>query len=671
MASSNVCWGIELGAGAIKALKLKRDGDGVKLVEFRTVPHKKVLSTPELDQSDATRVALGELVNLVDLTGAPIAISVPGHSGFARFAKLPPVEPKKIPDIVKFEAVQQIPFPIEQVEWDFQTFQTADSPDVEVGIFAVTRDKVMDRLTMWGDVGVTPDYVTLGPLAAYNAVAFDQNFGPKTPGTVILDVGTTSSDLIVCEPGRVWIRTFPLGGHQFTEALVSAFKLSYAKAEALKSQAEQSKHARHILQALRPVLGDLAQDVQRSIGFYMSGHKDANLTRLIGLGSTFSLPGLKKYLGQQLQMEVTRLDQFQRLTAEGPQAAEFEAQSANYATAYGLALQGLGFDHGIMANLMPVPVVRAALWKRKPKWMALAAGLSVAGGAVAFIRPLTDEGKAGTPPESIRQTAQKITQLKGEWQQVEGEFKPDFQAAMVAGLVQHRDVYAHMVDDLGTMLASAREKAASGDNADGSHAIEFKQFRTAYVVGSGPSSEGGGQDDGRGAPPPPADPALGADPNAKRRVVASVDVETTLPNAERFVNQNLIQWLRENAVRAGVPYYVDKDSVRLTIVERRTIESADAPRSGGREDGPGDGRGERQPPTDERGGGPGGGGPGDGGSGGAGGRGGASGAGDPNALAPIPEPKPLGKPGDTLFRLRINWDAIIGAPPAPPAEGST
>ena len=156
---------------------------------------------------------------------------------------------------------------------------------------------------MWNDVGVTPDFVTIGPLAVYNALAWDQQFDESTPGTVILDVGTTSTDLIVCEPGRLWIRTFPVGGHQFTQALVDAFKLSYAKADALKLQAEQSKHFRHILQAMRPVFSDLAQDVQRSIGYYQSSHKDANLTRLIGLGSTFNLPGLRKYLGQQLQME--------------------------------------------------------------------------------------------------------------------------------------------------------------------------------------------------------------------------------------------------------------------------------------------------------------------------------------------------------------------------------
>jgi len=109
-------------------------------------------------------------------------MSVPGHSAFARFAKLPPVEPKKIPDIVKFEAVQQIPFPIDQVEWDYQPFQSEDSPDVEVGIFAITRERIMERLGVYEDVGITPDAVTLSPVAAYNALAYDLAFTPRRRG---------------------------------------------------------------------------------------------------------------------------------------------------------------------------------------------------------------------------------------------------------------------------------------------------------------------------------------------------------------------------------------------------------------------------------------------------------------------------------------------------------
>ena len=121
-------------------------------------------------------MALNRLVNDYDLGGATIAISVPGHSAFALFAKLPPVDQKKVPQIVKFEAVQQIPFPLEEVEWDFQTFRSPDSPDVEVGIFAATKERIRQQIQLYDDFGIVPDIVTLSPIAAYNALAYDLVF---------------------------------------------------------------------------------------------------------------------------------------------------------------------------------------------------------------------------------------------------------------------------------------------------------------------------------------------------------------------------------------------------------------------------------------------------------------------------------------------------------------
>ena len=49
MASSNICWGIEMGYGAIKALKLENDGGEYKVLDYAVINHPKVLSTPELD----------------------------------------------------------------------------------------------------------------------------------------------------------------------------------------------------------------------------------------------------------------------------------------------------------------------------------------------------------------------------------------------------------------------------------------------------------------------------------------------------------------------------------------------------------------------------------------------------------------------------------------------
>lgn len=584
MASSNACWGIEIGAGAVKAVKVVADGDTLKVADFAFIPHPRVLSTPDTDPDDAKRVALGRLVSEHDLSKATIAVSVPGHSAFARFAKLPPVEPKKVPDIVKFEAVQQIPFPLEEVEWDYQTFVSPDSPDVEVGIFAITKQRVSQELAILQDVNLTPDVITLSPVAVYNALAFDLQMTENSPGTILLDVGTTSTDLVIAHSGRVWVRTFPIGGHEFTNALVEQFKLSYPKAEKLKREAEQSKHARHVFQALRPVFSDLVQDVQRSIGYYQSMHPDAKLERLVGMGSTFELPGLRKYLKQQLGMNVYRLEGFKRLESEGPREAEFNARALNFATAYGLALQGLG-QSTLNANLMPVAVTKEAMWAAKGKWFAAAAGLAVVAAGAMFIRPFLDQQTTSIPePGEIREVSSNASRLSTEATSagVTADVSQGEKIATLMSLYEGRDSYLRLLGDVNEMLAAASATAAR--TAD-SQAFDLESMRTDYLYGNmqiptGPGAAGGrnidrgdrfrmempeevretrygfttGGRDPRGVGSGEETEASGP---TGPRVAVTLELSTMRKDVQVFVEETLKRWLDRHESRDGVPYYFE------------------------------------------------------------------------------------------------------------------
>ena len=85
------------------------------------------------------------------MTGDRVAISVGGHAGLVRFIRLPPVEAKKIPDIVKYEARQQIPFDLNDVIWDYQRMgggseEEGFALEAEIGLFAMKRDAVFRAL---------------------------------------------------------------------------------------------------------------------------------------------------------------------------------------------------------------------------------------------------------------------------------------------------------------------------------------------------------------------------------------------------------------------------------------------------------------------------------------------------------------------------------------------
>src|SRR4051794_17617920 len=107
-------WGIDLGQCGLKAIRLQEKDGQVVATAFDFVEHPKILTQPDADPDQLTREALDKFLSRNVLKGDIVAISVPGQSGLARFVKLPPVEEKKIGDIVKFEAKQQIPFSLDE-----------------------------------------------------------------------------------------------------------------------------------------------------------------------------------------------------------------------------------------------------------------------------------------------------------------------------------------------------------------------------------------------------------------------------------------------------------------------------------------------------------------------------------------------------------------------------
>src|SRR5205807_1200634 len=279
-------WGIDLGQCALKALRVENIDGQVTATAFDYVEYPKILSQPDADPGQLTREALEKFLSRNSLKGDTVAISVPGQSGLARFVKLPPVEEKKITDIVRFEAKQQIPFNLDEVVWDFQKITSGVVSDgfameTEIGLFAMKRDMVSRYLGHFKEVNVEVHLVQMAPLALCNYVAYDllqinadgsggpdgeQPAGGKKRCVVALDIGADSANLVITDGKRIiWQRPIPLGGNHFTRALTKDMKLTFAKAEHLKPHATKSPDLKQILSSLKPVLNDFVGEVQRSL----------------------------------------------------------------------------------------------------------------------------------------------------------------------------------------------------------------------------------------------------------------------------------------------------------------------------------------------------------------------------------------------------------------------
>lgn len=383
MARGSYVWGIDIGKSALKALRCRMSDDPKKLeaVAFEYIEYPMSLTQAEADPVEIIRSTLEQFIGRHDLKGDMVAVSVPGNLGLSKFIKLPPIETKKIPDIVKYEARQQIPFPLEQVVWRWQRLagglveESGFVFDAEVALFAMKREQVFKALAPLEQAGIHVDVLQLTPIALANMAIFDQLPDPSTldpdqhaPSVALVSVGVDSTDLVVTNGRRIWQRSIPAGGSNFTRALVQGMKLTFSRAETLKRNAVKAEDPKAVFKTMKPVFNEFASELQRSLNYFTGTDKTATISKVLLMGNATKLRGLTDFVAQQLQLDVQRLDKFNGLEGAAVLSSPaFREHQLAFGTAYGLALQAAGAA-AISTNLLPDEIVRDRIIESKKPW---------------------------------------------------------------------------------------------------------------------------------------------------------------------------------------------------------------------------------------------------------------------------------------------------------------
>lgn len=503
MADQRAAWGIDIGQSSLKAIKLRQGDDGGPLIAeaFDYIQFPKILSQPDAVAEEIVPQAMQTFLSRNDLKGDSVSISVPGQSALTRFIQLPPVESKKLHEIVKYEARQQIPFALEDVIWDYQPLgagseQSGFLLDAEVGLFAMKKEQVHQQLRPYNNAKVEVDLIQIAPLALYSMLSLDE-LGIRRdeagePGDeyyIVLDMGCDNTTLMVSNGYKIWIRNVPIGGNHFTRALTKEMKLSFAKAEHLKCNATKSPDPRAVFQALRPVFNDYVAEIQRSIGFFSSVNRSAKVSKVIGLGNGFKLAGLQKFLQQNLQYPVDRPETFKAVSGDAVlNSPLFMENILTFAVPYGLALQGLGLSR-MRTSLLPPEITTARIIRRKKPWGVAAAAtlllsLSAATAATAMNYGVVQAPEFKTAEEDAKKFGTEVSTLGTNYDAQKAGFagnqaRLDQYTTGLRGLPPHLEVF-------NSILAAAPrdDRQLSSDQIGEKDQVSILQFSTDRIADS-------------------------------------------------------------------------------------------------------------------------------------------------------------------------------------------
>jgi len=354
MASANKVITIDLGTSTLKVAEFGVSrGGALTLLRFG-VAELGLDPNKEEERAKFITPTLSKLLKESGIRGREVSLSISGQSVFMRFVKLPPVDPAQVEQVVKFEAQQNVPFPIDEVTWDYQMMpaRTAGSNEAEAVIVAIKKEVIEAEVEAVERVGLKISQVDVAPFALLNAFRYSEL--QTNECSLIIDMGARSTNLVFVEKNSFWIRNVPIAGNQISQSICNEMQEPFTAAETLKKGKgfvslggvyadPDDADAARISKLIRSTMTRLHVDINRSIAYYRTTLNGAPPKRVFLTGGSSQLPYLDLFIADKLSLPIAYFNPLRNVNL-GPaiQSSNLEQNNCYTAELVGLALRSTG-----------------------------------------------------------------------------------------------------------------------------------------------------------------------------------------------------------------------------------------------------------------------------------------------------------------------------------------
>ena len=465
---------LDFGAGSLKIAEFEPNESGtLRLKQFGL----KSLGFEGSQDAARERVilkAIQELFAERPFGSKNIDVCAPGFHVFSKFVKLPPVDTSKVTQIIQYEAQQNVPFPLEEVVWDYQILGTAPAGELEVLLVAIKADVVDGLFRTAEAANLRVQLVDVSPAALCNA--FRYNYGDLDGCTMLLDIGAKTSNLLFFEKGKVYSRGINIGANSITQDFAAESKLKFAEAERLKVEQgfvslggayEEPDNPQQaaISKIARQVMTRLHIQVNQTIQFYRGQQGGSAPQRLFLAGGASIMPYTAQFFAEKLNLPVEYFNPFRNIQIDASIDLEELAKVAHsYGEVVGLGLRNVA-QCPVEMNLMPKSSLKRQQFnQKKPYFIAtvfsLVAGVLAYGWFYAKIAEIKREAleRLNVKVEPLRQ---KQTELQGELDKLS---KLKQESSQLTEWMEQRFYWADVLSELRRTLmqAEATRKQAMG-----------------------------------------------------------------------------------------------------------------------------------------------------------------------------------------------------------------
>ena len=458
MLNSKSFLAVDFGAGTLKLAEFEvNEAGGLRLKQYGL----KSLGAEGAQESSREAIILKALQEIMAEKGVKaknVNVCAPGFHVFSKFVKLPPVDANKVTQIIQYEAQQNVPFPLEEVVWDYQILGSTAGGELEVLLVAIKADIVEGLFRVTETAGLSLQLADVSPAALCNAFRF--NYGDLEDCTMLLDIGAKTSNLLFFEKGKVFSRSINLGANSITQDFANESKLKFDAAEKLKInegfvslggayEEPENPHQAAISKIARQFMTRLHIQVNQTMQFYRGQQGGSAPQRLFLSGGASIMPYTAQFFAEKLNVPVEYFNPLRNVQIDPAINLEELARVAHsLGEVVGLGLRNLAHCP-VELNLMPESTLKwQSFNQKKPYFIATVFSLVAVVVAMAFLF----DKLAGVKSEQLAKVKDEITPQQAKEEQFKRAYrdlqKTQQQLDQVVAWMHNRYYWADVLKEL-------------------------------------------------------------------------------------------------------------------------------------------------------------------------------------------------------------------------------
>jgi type IV pilus assembly protein PilM len=338
--------GLDISSTAVKLLELSKQGERYRVESYAVEP---LPPNSVVEKNIADVEAVGESIRrAVKRSGTRAKHSAAAVAGSSVITKMitmsASLKEDEMESQIMLEADQYIPYPLEEVNLDFEVLgpseQSAETVDV---LLAASRSENVDmRIAALEIANLTPKIIDVEAYALENAFSLLAEQLPdhgQGQTIAVVDIGATMTTLNVLHDNKIiYTREQVFGGKQLTEEIMRRYGLSYEEAGMAKRQGGLPDN--YISEVLEPFKEAMSQQVSRSLQFFFSSSQYNHVDHIVMAGGSASIAGVDEMIEANIGTTTTVANPFANMSLSNkikPQTLSNDAPALMIAC--GLALR--------------------------------------------------------------------------------------------------------------------------------------------------------------------------------------------------------------------------------------------------------------------------------------------------------------------------------------------